>query len=99
MKKVLGILGLGTLLTGCATLSGEKETEIPLSEVPEVVMNAAQQALPGIVLTGAEIEESEGELNYELEGEVDGVEYEIELSPSGEVLEIESENEDEKESS
>ena len=74
------------------------EKEIPLNEVPDVVLKAAQKAVPGIVLTEAEVEKTPNGEVYEIEGTLDGKEYEIELSSDGKVLEIEEEeNDDENE--
>ncbi len=70
------------------------EVEIPLSEVPDVVMQAALAAVPGITLKEAEMDSEDGGLTYDLEGVLDGVEYEIEVSPDGEVLEVEIEGDD-----
>jgi uncharacterized membrane protein YkoI len=78
---------LALLLSGCASM--EKETEIPLTDVPGVVMTAAQSAVPGIEIDAAELEEEDGQRVYELSGEAGGKEYEIEISETGEVLEIE----------
>ena len=75
------------LLTACAGL--ESETEIPLSEVPAAVLNAAQAEVPGFEPTEAEIEADDGQKVYELEGSADGEDYEIEISGTGEILEVE----------
>ena len=91
MKTLVNVsaISLSLLLLGaCAS----NEVEVPLSEVPDVVLAAAREARPGIELTEAELETEDGVQVYELEGELDGVEYEIEVSPSGEVLEIEAED-------
>ena len=56
------------------------EKEIPLNEVPDVVLKAAQKAVPGIVLTEAEVEKTSKGVVYEIEGTLDGKDYEIELS-------------------
>tara|TARA_B110000196_G_C20604222_1_gene412180 strand:- start:81 stop:401 length:321 start_codon:yes stop_codon:yes gene_type:complete len=73
------------------------EKEIPLNEVPGVVLKAAQKAVPGIVLTEAEVEKTPKGVVYEIEGTLDGKEYEIELSSDGKVLEIEEEENDDDE--
>ena len=73
------------------------EKEIPLNEVPDVVLKAAQKAVPGIVLTEAEVEKTPKGVVYEIEGTFDGKEYEIELSSDGKVLEIEEEENDDDE--
>ncbi len=86
-------------LAGCAPLEElfESEKSIPLSEVPAPALEAARAAVEGIVLTEAEVEEEDGQLVYEIEGHVNGKEYEIEVTAEGEVLEIEQEDADEDE--
>jgi hypothetical protein len=49
------VFALLAVFAGAAIHAGE--TEIPLDEVPEVVMRAAMEAVPGIELVAAEIEE------------------------------------------
>ena len=83
-------------LTLSASSSEEKEREIPLSEVPEQVIAADKAAVEGITLTEAEIEESSEGLVYEIEGFVGDIEYEIEITAEGEVLEVEMEEEEEE---
>jgi hypothetical protein len=84
---------------GCATLDElfEHEKEVPLSEVPAVALEAAQGAVDGITITEAEMEEEDGQTIYVFEGEVNGKEYEIEVTPEGKVLEVEEETEDDEE--
>ncbi len=72
------------------------EKEIPLNEVPDVVLKAAQKAVPGIVLTEAEVEKTPKGVVYEIEGILDGKEYEIEVASDGKVLEIEEEENDDE---
>lgn len=83
---------------GCATLDElfEQEKEVPLSEVPAEALEAAQSAVDGITITEAEIEEEDGETVYIFEGEANGKEYEIEVTPEGKVLEVEDEAEEVK---
>ena len=79
-------------LTSCS--EQEYEVDIPVSAVPEKVLSAVNKELPGIEITEAEIE-SNTELRYELEGTLDGKEYEIEIYPDGNIIEIEQEQENE----
>ena len=75
----------------------EYEMDVPLELVPDVVLEAARGAVDGIVLTEASIElESDG-LFFELEGSVGGREYEIEVTPDGDVIEVEDEEDEEDE--
>ena len=87
--KLLAILPGLALLLAPSSLSAGDEVEIPLTDVPEVVLAAALDAMPGIELTEAEFEMERGQRIYELEGRLDGVEYEIEVSSAGEVIEVE----------
>ncbi|MCZ6829770.1 MAG: PepSY domain-containing protein [Gammaproteobacteria bacterium] len=89
MMKLLAILPGLALLLAPSSLSAGDEVEIPLTDVPEVVLAAALDAMPGIELTEAEFEMERGQRIYELEGRLDGVEYEIEVSSAGEVIEVE----------
>lgn len=72
----------------------EVEQELPLSEVPQAVKDAALAAVPGLVMSEAETELQGGVRTYCIEGEVDGKEYEIEISADGKVLEIETEDDE-----
>ena len=89
--KAFVVITVGAL---CITLSAssfkEEEREIPLSEVPEQVIAAAKAAVEGIILTEAEIEETRKGLIYEIEGYVGDTEYEIEITPEGDVIEVEN---------
>ena len=77
----------------------EEDQPIPLADVPEVVKQAALAAVPGLVLEEATVEEEDGELVYDLEGKVGGKEYELEVSATGKVNEIEEEGADEDDGS
>jgi hypothetical protein len=85
-------------IAGCEAIENafEDEKEIPLSEVPQEVLTAAELAVEGITLTEAEVEEEDGQMVYELEGVANGMEYEIEVTADGKVLEVEQEDEDDE---
>ena len=86
-------------LVGCECMESmfEKEKEIPLSDVPQAALTAAEGAVEGITLTEAETVEEDGQTVYILEGEAAGKVYEIEVTADGEVLEVEEETEDDAE--
>ena len=65
-----------------------KDGDIPLAQVPEKIKKIARKAVKGLQFTEAEIEDG----NYELEGYVNGVKYEVEITPEGKVVEIEKKN-------
>ena len=97
MKSLaFGIVVALTCTLGCASLESmfEDEKDIPLSQVPEAALEAGRQAVENITLTEAELEEEDGQMVYVLEGTADGIEYEIEVTADGKVLEVEQEDED-----
>jgi hypothetical protein len=97
MKISILILTFASIcILGCASLESmfEDEKEIPLSQVPPAAIEAAENAVENISLTEAEVEEEDGQMIYDLEGIADGIEYEIEVTADGKVLEVEQEDED-----
>jgi len=87
---VLAALTLGAFIA----VAGDGERRIELSEVPDKVMEAAKQAVEGILLTAAEVEIERGVTIYELLGTAHGKRYEIEVTEDGRVIEVESEDHD-----
>jgi len=87
-----------TCALGCASLESvfahEDEQGVPLSEVPAPALQAAQQAVDGITLTEAEMDMEDGRTVYDIEGTANGVEYEIEVTADGKVLDVEREDEE-----
>ena len=80
------------------SLAGDKEERIPLENVPAIVIAAAENAVEGISLTEAEIEQvKKGKVIYELEGVADGVFYEIEVASDGTVIEVEEDDDHDEE--
>ena len=78
------------IVTGLASaVGGDTEERIDIAEVPDVVLKAAEEAVPGIVLEVAEVEREGGRLVYDLEGTAEGRRLEVEVTEEGEVLEIE----------
>ena len=87
-KTLKALIGCTWLVIGAAA-NGDNETPIPLDDVPAAAINAANNAVPGIALTSAETETERGQTVYELEGAVGDATWEIEVTSTGEVLEIE----------
>ena len=82
------------LFVGVLASAGD-ERRLELDQVPQPVRQAALRAVPGVQLTGAEVEQTSRGTLYELEGTVDGVRCEIEVTADGKVVEIERGNEEE----
>jgi len=87
---ILSVITLLTLTLLGACSKNNDEIEIPISEVPADIITIVQNILPGIALSEAE-KELEGEtVIYELEGKlINGKQYEIEITESGEIIKIE----------
>ncbi len=85
MRSLLLMLGLLILVAGCG---GEgKKTPVPLSEVPEKVMKAAQDRLPDVNFDRAQ-KKTNGD--YEILGKnKQGKTMEVEVTPKGEVVAVE----------
>ncbi|MEJ2534095.1 MAG: PepSY domain-containing protein [Gammaproteobacteria bacterium] len=79
-------------LGGCGLFSGERN--VPLSEVPPNVLSATKGAVPGLLIDEIELEEEDGVEVWEFEGMAGGKRYEVEISASGEVLEVEEVGDD-----
>lgn len=79
---------------GCESVESmfDKDEAIALSKVPEPALEAAKAAVPGIVLTEAEVEEENGQAVYEMTGMAEGKKYEIEVTAEGKVLEVEQDD-------
>jgi hypothetical protein len=97
MKAWYFVIGLTLVcLVGCESLESvfDKDKEIPLSQVPEKAVAAAEGAVEGITLTEAEMEKESGQTVYDLEGTANGKTYEIEVTADGKVLEVEQKGKD-----
>jgi hypothetical protein len=100
MRACYLVIGLAlTCLVGCESLESvfDKDKEIPLSQVPEQAVAAAEKAVEGITLTEAEMEEQDGQTVYELEGTANGKVYEIEVTADGKVLHTREKGQDDGE--
>ncbi len=75
----------------------ENEEVVALDQIPEAVKKAAAAAVPGFVVSGAEKETEEGSLHYCVHGTAAGEFVEVEVTPDGQVLEIERGEDDEDE--
>jgi hypothetical protein len=92
---VICVLLIGGVTLWAAVRSGDSEENIPLSDTPANVIEAANNAVTGGEITEVEMEVEDGETIYEVEKVVDGVEYDIDVTADGVVKEIEKEGEEE----
>lgn len=58
--------------------------------LPQLIIDAVNQAKPGGTIVAAVREKEHGEILYEVEVVVDGQRFEVEVDESGKVLEIEN---------
>lgn len=79
---------------GAPSADESDEEEVALDKLPAAVRAAAEKAVPGIVLQEADRETEDGTVVYDVEGEANGKEYELEITADGKVLEVESEDDD-----
>jgi hypothetical protein len=83
--RYIGILALAILVGGCGRQA--KDQMLPLDQVPENVMKVANDTLPDVKFDQV-ARRSDG--RYEIRGkDKKGKVREVEISPKGEVLEIE----------
>jgi hypothetical protein len=61
---------------------------IKIKDLPSVVMEAAQDTLPGITITMASFEETEDGKIYYLIGELDDVVYDLSIDEWGYILDV-----------
>jgi hypothetical protein len=94
---VICVLLIGGVTIWAAVRNGDGEENIPLSNTPTNVIEAANNAVPGGEITEVEMEVEDGETIYEVEKVVDGVEYDIDVTADGVVKEVEREGEDDEE--
>ncbi len=89
----LAIITTLTLILLSACSAENNHVDIPVSKIPANVISVIQNALPGISLTEAE-KKLKGDIAiYELEGKlINGTEYEIKITESGEIIKIERED-------
>jgi uncharacterized membrane protein YkoI len=68
-----------------------KEEEIPIEQVPKVVLDAVKAKFPGAKLTGAEKETEGDKTTYEIALEQRDQEYTVSATAEGKITEIEHE--------
>lgn len=92
---VAGIAFAGIALLGPTKADDDEiEEEVSLSDVPAIVLDAANEAVPGGEIEEVEKEVEDGEIIYKVEKIVEGAEYEIEVTAEGVVKEVEKDDED-----
>ena len=89
MKKMIALIALAGLFTGCSLT--ENEVDVALDNIPPEILDAVRAELPDLVIESAEIETEDGEQIYEIEGTIDGEGVEVDIAMDGDILEIERE--------
>ena len=79
-------------------VESKDEVSMSPSDVPQIVIDAVKLELPYVRLKSAEVEQQHRSgLVYELEGDANGSEYELEITESGKVIEVGNESDDDDE--
>ncbi|HVA49502.1 MAG TPA: PepSY-like domain-containing protein [Pirellulales bacterium] len=93
MRYVLAtsVLTLGLMLLTVDARALAKEEDVPLDQVPKVVLEAVKAKFPGAKLTEAAKETEDGKTTYEIGLEHKGQEYSVSLTAAGKITEIERE--------
>ena len=65
---------------------------VPFQELPQVVVKAPENAVPGIFFFKAERMERAGGVVCELKGYADAQEYELKIDQVGKVIKVEKDN-------
>lgn len=93
--KIATASGLGLFSAAFVLYSfafADQEEEILLTEVPEAVLAAVQNAKKDVTLKSAERIYRDSKMYYEIEGDVDGSELEFTVTPEGEIVSTEEED-------
>jgi len=72
----------------------DEEIEVAVDQLPQAVTDAVVQAVPGGTIVEAEMETEDGQNVYDVEVEVGGKEFGVEVTEDGTVLEVEEEDAD-----
>ena len=74
---------------GASTIYGDRSEPVALSKVPKNIAEAVEKALPGFNISRVETEIEDGKQVFEVTGTAGGQKYELEISTSGKLLEME----------
>ncbi|HIE28903.1 TPA: hypothetical protein EYP66_16635 [Candidatus Poribacteria bacterium] len=100
---LLSALFVASIALQVAANDDDNDEEVPVSDVPAKVLQAANKAVSGGEVTKVEKEVEDGEVIYDVKKVVDGVSYEIEVTVDGVVKKVEKgeaeENEENEEES
>ena len=70
----------------------DDEMNLSIEDLPASVRKTAEAAVPGIVLSGAALEDEDGATIYEIHGTADGIAWCIEVSTDGKLIEVEEDD-------
>lgn len=62
--------------------------DILIERLPQAVADAVKKQFPGALLQEAELNEGQGQLIYEVDISVDGEKREVEVTPTGKIVEV-----------
>ena len=92
---VMGCSGSSsTPLSVSADSSAAKEGQGGSDQLPQIISDAVNQALPNGTIVAATREKEKGKISYDVEVEVNGKMFEVEVAEDGTVLEVEEDDGD-----
>ncbi len=74
-----------------AAIASADEEKIPLDKLPKVVLDAVKAKFPDAELTGAEKDDENGKIQFEVALKHKGHKYEVIVTPEGKIVAIEKE--------
>ena len=85
--KALLIVGVGTLMAGCAATEKEgPEVQVKLADCPRPVQDTLAKEAPGVTITVVDKEEAKGKTTYEADAVLNGRNYEIRVAADGTLI-------------
>ncbi len=95
MRGIIGgvsvIAGIALVILATASLADEKAEKIAPDKLPQKIKDSIKERFPGAEVTGAEKENENGQIMYDIELKHKGRKYEMDIKEDGTIVEIEKE--------
>jgi len=95
MRGIMGgvsvIAGIALVMVATASQADEKAGKIAPDKLPQKIKDSIKERFPGAEVTGAEKENENGQIMYDIELKHEGRKYEMDIKEDGTIVEIEKE--------